>query len=205
MVMKATIHWVLLMYQIPCTIPDTDVASFILSSQVLKLLTLEMCKPRLQEIQRLACGCGELMVEMGLRPHLAEARVHPMTPADPAPGMSPFQVSLLGPSVSASHFPLWLHFCENQEELNVLMSFLQHRSERGGCENVLSRVWPLMLRRDSRTLHRKGSSGWAKFMSMRTSGFASCQGEMKNIPQRTPPKLPSHSNFPSRTDPHPGL
>lgn len=96
----------------------------------IKSSTLEMCKPRLQEIQRLACGCSELMVEMGLRPHLAEARVRPMTPADPFPGISPLRGESPGPfCFCLPHFPLWFHFCENQEELNVLMSFLQHKSE----------------------------------------------------------------------------
>ena len=97
----------------------------------IKSSTLETCKPRLQEIQRLACGCNELRVEVGLRPHLAEARVRPVTPADQAPGIAPLPGESPGPfCFCLPHFPLWFHFRENQEELNVPMSFLQHKSER---------------------------------------------------------------------------
>ena len=65
----------------------------------------------------------------------------------------------------------------------------------------------LMLRWDSRTLHRKGSSGWAKIYVDEAFWFCQLSGWNENIPwgKDTSPKLPSHSNFPCRTDPHPGL
>ena len=65
----------------------------------------------------------------------------------------------------------------------------------------------LMLRWDSRTLHRKGSSGWAKIYVDEAFWFCQLSGWNENIPwgKDTSPKLPSHSNFLCRTDPHPGL
>ena len=169
----------------------------------IKSSTLETCKPRLQESQRLACGCSELRVEVGLRPPLAEARVRPMTPADQAPGIAPLPGESPGPfCFCLPHFPLRFHFRENQEELNVPTSFLQHKSERRKWTLCLAESGLLMLRRDSRTPHKRAALVGQKFMLLRPSCFASCQGEMKIFPGARTLLL----NFLlTPISPHPGL